>query len=192
MKHVRRLACRPLLCGSLLYLGTGYLLYFAAMSLGQTPEWAFGFIEGMKTVVKATATAVRVGERLEANPFPAQVVIMYCALSTSFLTAWFTHSVLGNKRVRDKWLEAYAQQGFGPVRLAACGLMLLPVQLVYPTILFLHESRSLSWQAIQLFSPSFASASLLLFAGFLPAVAVPAATCFLYLAMERRTLGSDM
>jgi hypothetical protein len=189
MKLFSRLKGRPLLCGSLIYLSTGYLLYFAALYVGQAPECAAGFIQAMKALVIATATAEKVAERLQSNPFPAQVVITYCTISTLFLTAWFTRSVLGKPRARDKWLSAYSRQGFGPLRSAAFALILLLTLLLYPTILFIHESRSLSWQAMLLFSPSIISASLLLFAAFMPAMAAPAATCFLYLAMDRRPAG---
>ncbi len=187
---MKKLKNRPLLSGGLVYLAFGYALYFAGLNLNPAPEWARDLIEAMKPLVKALITAERVADRLQSNPFSAQAVILYCAIASVLLTAWFTYSIVGKKEVRNRWLSIYASQGLSRLRLATYAVVLLLSLLLFPTILFVHNPQSISWQAISFFSSSAASVSFLLLMNFVPAIAVPSAMCFLRLALFGHKLNS--
>jgi hypothetical protein len=76
---------RPFWMGFLVNVLLGYFIYFVALAQSEPPGWAIGYIEQLKPTLRALETAARLSDR----PFPAQVTIVYVAISTVLLTAYY-------------------------------------------------------------------------------------------------------
>jgi hypothetical protein len=76
---------RPFWMGFLVNVLLGYSIYFVALAQSEPPGWAIGYIEQLKPTLTALETAARLSDR----PFPAQVGILYVAISTVLLTVYY-------------------------------------------------------------------------------------------------------
>jgi len=80
---------RPLYLAVFLFWGLGYVLYFWALFWPPTPQWGRDFMLSMMSTMGALESAARVAAVFHHDPFPAQVVIMYCGVGAIILTCWF-------------------------------------------------------------------------------------------------------
>ncbi|MFZ1180456.1 MAG: hypothetical protein WAN92_02870 [Herbaspirillum sp.] len=101
---------RPLFLVYLLFLFIGYVLYLAAYFM-PTPHWGRELMTWATPTVQGLDTAARVALEKQTDPFPAQVVVLYCALGMVVLIAVGLLYVCGNREFREaclrKLLEGY-------------------------------------------------------------------------------------
>lgn len=160
----------PFISGAVIYLLIGYMLYFYALAIPEPPVWATDWIQQLASIVKALKTAARVS----THPFPAQVIILYCAFGSILLTGYFTCRLYSMKDVLERGRQRYAESGMSKARIFFTGVICLACAIgFYPTILFVSDPRYIDWRDISIFSPSFMSISSLLLSSGLPALGFP-------------------
>lgn len=76
---------RPFWMGFLVNVLLGYSIYFLALAQPEPPTWAISYMEQLKPTLTALETTALLSDR----PFPAQVTILYVAISTILLTAYY-------------------------------------------------------------------------------------------------------
>jgi len=154
------------------YLAIGYTLFFIAYLLPESPAWVVGLIEQLKPTVKALKTAVRVNE----HPFPAQVVIAYCAFGSIVLTAYVTYCFFFVETVRLWLTQKYFERIniWSRSKLFFAGLFgFVCAFLFFPMSLFINDPINIGWRTIWFFSPSFGSVTFLLITSSLPVIFFP-------------------
>ena len=157
---------RLLLVGFFVHVVIGYGLYFVALAQPEPPTWATGYIEQLKPTVKRLETAAQLSDR----PFPAQVMILYTAISTVLLTTYTVYCVFFVKHNRREFYrrqcEGLQQPGATAnqwLRLAVVGVfILIIVGFLWPMILLFMGLSYINWQVVALFSSSIGSATVLL------------------------------
>lgn len=174
-------ALRQLWLASGVYLTIGYALYFSALMLPEPPTWAISLIEQLKPTVKALKTAVRV----DAHPFPAQVVIAYCAFASIVLTAYVTYCFFFVEDVQLWLMKKYGERidiwSYQKLLLAGIFCLICGI-LFFPMTLFINDPTNIGWRTVSLFSPSFGSVTFLLIVGStLPVSFSPMAMLHFYL-----------
>jgi len=166
---------RPILLACTVFLLAGYCLYLMAV-IFPAPSWALMVIEWSTPTVRALHSAANVAELRGQSPFPAQVVILYCAWGSIVLTAWCVYHCFFTRPLRESWFRhaerRAIEQKFTRAKLITVGLITTSIWLFYPTVLFIHSPSSTSWQATNFFSPSFGSITFLLLAGYVNVIAV--------------------
>jgi hypothetical protein len=100
---------RPVLLACIVFLATGYALYLGALWL-PAPRWGRELVAWCMPVVKALDSAERVGIISGRDPFPAQVVILYCALGSILLIAWCLFWFGYSRQAREVSLMPYLDQ----------------------------------------------------------------------------------
>jgi hypothetical protein len=157
---------RPFWAGLLVNLVLGYSLYFIALAEQKPPTWAIGYIELLKPTVTALNTAARVSD----HPFPAQVMILYAAVSAVLLSVYFVYCAFFVKHIREElcrrfseWMQQFdggtARQR---LKIAGTGVFFLLLTLLYPLILTALSSENIGWREVGFFSPSIGSGTILL------------------------------
>ena len=168
-------ACLPvlerlLLGGFCVHVVIGYALYFSTLAQQEPPAWATGYIEQLKPTVKRLETAAQ----LSARPFPAQVMILYTAISTVLLTIYSVYCAFFVKHRRREFYRRYCeglqQPGATPnqgLKFAVAGVVvLIVVGFIWPMILLFMGMGYINFQVAALFSSSISSATaLLIFSG---------------------------
>lgn len=158
---------RRILCVCLIFMLTGYALYFAALEVSP-PSWAIAVVKMSAPTLKALSSAGQIANLRGQNPFPIQVIILYCAGGSLLLSGWCMHQCYFDERRRGAWIgfaeERLIQQRITRTKLIVIGLATTSIWLFFPTILFVHSPASMSWQAKAFFSPTISSATFLLFA----------------------------
>lgn len=159
---------RTVLRGCAVFLFVGYVLYFMAV-IFQPPSWALATIKWFSPTVNALRSAETVAALRGLSPFPAQVVILYCAWGSIALSAWCGYHCFFTKQVREPWFR-YAEkkmisQGYTRIKLVWVGIVTSSFWLFYPTTLFIDSASSTSWRAIYFFSSSLSSITFLLLSG---------------------------
>lgn len=161
---------RLILVGFLVHMAIGYALYFVAQTQLEPPAWVTGYIEHLKPTIKRLETATQLSDR----PFPAQVMILYAAISTVLLTMYFVHCAFFVKHRRQEFYRRYCeglkQPGRTPnrwLRFAVTGILVLILYgFIWPNVLLFMRVSYISWEGIALFSSSIFSVTvLLLFSG---------------------------
>jgi hypothetical protein len=178
---------RLLLAGFLVHVVTGYTLYFVALAQPEPPVWAAEYIEQLKPTVKRLETAAQLSDR----PFPAQVMILYTAVSTVRLMVYSVYCAFFVKHERREFYRRYCeglqQPGATPnLRLkgAVTGVgMLIAVGFIWPSVLLFMRMSYFNYQVVALFSSSIGSATvLLLSSGFMALICVIGIWC-IYLSI---------
>lgn len=176
----------------------GYSLYFTAWAQAEPLAWAIGAIEQLKPTLRALETAARLSD----HPFPAQVMILYTAISSVLLTMYWGSYLFFVKHIRQEMYRHYRKQlqqtGF-PIRkrlgFAAGGVMILFVFGYYvPVDYFIKggvkggvvmDSGRVFLRATTLFAPSILSATLLLVLSAIAAAALVISPWAFYLSIAR-------
>jgi hypothetical protein len=157
---------RLLLVGFLVHVVIGYTLYFVALAQPEPPAWAIGYIELLKPTVKRLETAAQLSDR----PFPAQVMILYSAVSTVMLTVYSVYCAFFVKHERREFYRRYCeglqQPGATPnqwLKGAVAGVgLLIAVGFIWPSVLLFMRMSYFNYQVVALFSSSIGSATVLL------------------------------
>jgi len=157
---------RLLLVGFLVHVVIGYTLYFVALAQPEPPVWAAEYIEQLKPTVKRLETAAQLSDR----PFPAQVMILYTAVSTVLLTVYSVYCAFFVKHERREFYRRYCeglqQPGATPnqgLKSAVAGVgVLIAVGFLWPSILLFMGMSYFNYQVVALFSSSIGSATVLL------------------------------
>jgi hypothetical protein len=144
----------------------GYTLYFVALAQPEPPVWAAEYIEQLKPTVKRLETAAQLSDR----PFPAQVMILYTAVSTVLLTVYSVYCAFFVKHERREFYRRYCeglqQPGATPnqgLKSAVAGVgVLIAVGFLWPSILLFMGMSYFNYQVVALFSSSIGSATVLL------------------------------
>lgn len=166
---------RPILLACAVFLFAGYCLYLMAV-IFPAPLWALMVIEWFMPIVRSLHSAANVAALHGQSPFPAQVVILYCAWGSIVLTVWCVYHCFFTRPLRESWFrhaeKKAIEQGVSRAKLITVGLATTSIWLFYPTVLFIHSPSSTSWQAIKFFSSSLGSITFLLLAGYVNVIAV--------------------
>jgi hypothetical protein len=157
---------RLLLAGFLVHVVIGYTLYFVALAQPEPPAWAIGYIEQLKPTVKRLETAAQLSDR----PFPAQVMILYAAVSTVLLAVYSVYCAFFVKHERREFYRRYCeglqQPGATPnlgLKGAVAGVgVLIAVGFIWPSVLLFMGMSYFNYQTVALFSSSIGSATVLL------------------------------
>ena len=157
---------RLLLVGFLVHVVIGYTLYFVALAQPEPPVWAAEYIEQLKPTVKRLETAAQLSDR----PFPAQVMILYAAVSTVLLAVYSVYCAFFVKHERREFYRRYCeglqQPGATPnqgLKSAVAGVgVLIAVGFLWPSILLFMGMSYFNYQVVALFSSSIGSATVLL------------------------------
>lgn len=149
----------PILGIIFLYLLLGYALYFAALSV-EPSGLNLGWFEALKAYVKSIRTATRVAALRNESAFPAQIIIMYCAIGTVLVAAWAAWYSTGIQ-YRNRLIKDFSAGGYSRFRYAVVGIFLLVLPVFFLTIFFM-DTKIISWRDHVLFSSSLKSASFLL------------------------------
>ena len=153
-----------------LFLITGYVFYFAAYLL-PTPQWGRDLMTWAMPTVAALDSAARVAAIKGTDPFPAQVVILYCAWGSILLTVWYVYAGTCNARLQRKLLCHYRNQyremphEKRPSKLGFFlrGVVLLLAAIFIPYVFFWLSTKTLMWQNFTFHSSSIISVSFLLY-----------------------------
>src|SRR5580765_2204366 len=100
---------RPLFLAYLLFLFIAYVLYLTAYFM-PTPYWGRELMAWATPTVQGLDTAARVAVERQTDPFPAQVVILYCALGMVVLIAGGLLYVCGNREFRESGIRNLIKQ----------------------------------------------------------------------------------
>lgn len=147
-----------------LYLVVGYAIYVFSLAL-PTPKWATDLVHSLKPVVKSLSTADRINE----NPFPVQIIILYTAFSSIAMTAYITYILFSDKSLCSRGLSRCISLKITVKKLFWLGVFaLLAGTVAFPLILFIHSPISISWQAASFFSSTISSITFLLLSTHLP------------------------
>ena len=157
---------RLLLVGFLVHVVIGYTLYFVALAQPEPPVWAAEFIEQLKPTVKRLETAAQLSD----HPFPAQVMILYAAVSTVLLAVYSVYCAFFVKHERREFYRRYCeglqQPGATPnlgLKGAVAGVgVLIAVGFIWPSVHLFMEMSYFNYQTVALFSSSIGSATVLL------------------------------
>ena len=157
---------RLLLVGFLVHVVIGYTLYFVALAQPEPPVWAAEYIEQLKPTVKRLETAAQLSD----HPFPAQVMILYTAVSTVLLAVYSVYCAFFVKHERREFYRRYCeglqQPGATPnlgLKGAVAGVgVLIAVGFIWPSVHLFMEMSYFNYQAVALFSSSIGSATVLL------------------------------
>ena len=166
---------RPFLVSFMVNVVLGYALYFIALAQSEPPTWAIGLIEHLKPTVKALQTAAR----LNAHPFPAQVMILFAAISSVPLTVSFIYYAFFVKQIRQelhqRLCERAQQLGVTAklrLKFAVSGVFVWILSIsLFPMLLLVQDPTSISWRAAGFFSTSIFSVTFLLLASGITALA---------------------
>jgi|CXWL01.1.fsa_nt_gi preprotein translocase subunit SecY len=168
---------RPFLVGFLVNVVIGYTVYFVALAHPEPPPWAISYIEQLKPTVKALDIAARISDR----PFPAQVMILYAAISAVLLTLYFIYCAFFVTHIRQEFhrrlCERAQQLGVTAklrLKFAYAGVFMLIISSsLFPMLFYIlgQDPTNISWRAAAFFSPSIASVAFLLLVSGLTALA---------------------
>ena len=178
---------RLLLVGFLVHVVTGYALYFVAQTQPEPPAWAAEYIEQLKPTVKRLETAAQLSDR----PFPAQVMILYTAVSTVMLTVYSVYCAFFVKHERREFYRRYCeglqQPGATPnlgLKGAVVGVgVLIAVGFIWPSVLLFMGMSYFNYQVVALFSSSIGSATVLLLSSGLMALSCVIGIWCIYLSI---------
>jgi hypothetical protein len=179
---------RPFWAGLLVNVVIVYSLYFLALAQGEPPTWAVEYIELLKPIVKALNTAARISH----HPFPAQVMILYAAVSAVLLSVYFVYCAFFVKHIREElcrrfseWMQQF-DGGTARQRLkfAGTGVFFILVTPLWPLILMILSSENIGWREVGLFSPSIGSSTILLLMPIHTAVSCVLGQWFIYVSMR--------
>jgi len=156
---------RPIYIACVLFLVIGYLFYFSAYLL-PTPQWGRELMIWAMPTVKGLDSAARVGAIRGTDPFPAQVVILYCALGSILLTVWCVCKGSFNERLLQEMLcncrkvprekrPSKFQYFFAGVAALLAGIFCLYMA-------FWFSASNITWHDFKFHSSSTGSASFLL------------------------------
>ena len=145
--------------------------------------------------VQALDSAARVGAIKGTDPFPAQVVILYCAWGAILLTLWYVYAGTCNARLQRKILCDHRSKyqkiphKKRPSRilffLAGVVLLIAAVFILYVTLWF--TVTNLVWQNFQFHSSSISSVSFLLFVAVIAPLYVIFSPAMFYLSLFSNT-----
>ncbi|SFW29582.1 hypothetical protein [Nitrosovibrio sp. Nv17] len=160
----------------LIFCVLGYVLYFTAR-WGEPPTWALAGIETLKPVLGALGNAARVSD----VPFPAQVILIYCAFGFPFLTVWAMYRVFVTEDPRKIIMPG--KNELPRWKLACLGVGQLVLILSFIGICIHEHTGSIGWEMHAFFSPGFGTATILLigYGGF--AMTIPIVFYWLWIAL---------
>src|SRR5438128_6256237 len=90
---------RPIYLSFPTLLSSDLLFYFAAYLL-PTPKWGRDLMTWAMPILNRLDSAVRVGAIKGTDPFPAQVVILYCSSGSILLMGWALFWVCYSREAR--------------------------------------------------------------------------------------------
>ncbi|HEY8095332.1 MAG TPA: hypothetical protein VIE65_04455 [Methylobacter sp.] len=158
----------PVFAALSIFIVGGYVLYLSALLL-PSPLWAVNTIEWFKPIVKSLQTAASVGLLHQENPFPAQVVILYCALATIVLILFCSYWLSFHREVYEVTLANYENK---PSKEKASKRKLLVTGVIGPLMFslmlywaFWAGRESIDWRTIAFYSSNIGSATFLLITG---------------------------
>ncbi len=181
---------RSLLLVCLFYILMGYVLFFAARLL-PTPAWGSAFMAWWAPVIKAIQTATRVGLFKGHDPFPIQLVILYCVLGTPLLVLYSAAVAFLSARLREKWfsntIRHTRQTNYSRTKLFFIGLSVLFLFTFFPYLAFFtgRYSDDIGWRTIGMYSPTLFATSLFLVLS-LMSICINSGITDIYLAFSRR------
>jgi hypothetical protein len=173
--------------GFFVHVVIGYGLYFVALAQPEPPVWAAEYIEQLKPTVKRLETAAQLSDR----PFPAQVMILYTAVSTVMLTVYSVYCAFFVKHERREFYRRYCeglqQPGATPnlgLKGAVVGVgVLIAVGFIWPSVLLFMGMSYFNYQVVALFSSSIGSATVLLLSSGLMALSCVIGIWCIYLSI---------
>lgn len=153
-------------CGVFVFLG--YIFYFLAL-LVPTPKWGRMLMEYMTPSIQGLHTVTAVAAKTGGDPFPAQVVILYCAISLLVLMVWFILHYTLNVSVKKAFLQSILMMNPDKrptrLRLFVSGLFLVLAFLFGIYMAFWSDMGSVTWRTQSYFSSSIYSTTFLIFGG---------------------------
>lgn len=156
---------RPLIMVCTTYAIVCYALFFIAWLL-PTPEWAPTLMAWFAKTIKAIAVSTRVGELNGYDPFPIQVVILYCVFGTLPIALYVIKFAYFNPRNRSKWFESIIAQmenkKLPRLKLFFLGIVGIAICTFFPYIIFFVGRRSIDWSTLRNYSPTLLATSLFL------------------------------
>lgn len=176
---------RLIYLGLILFLVIGYSLFFLAYFFS-TPEWGKALMAYFAPIVKRLNNAARVSALTGGDPFPAQVVILYCAWGSIVLTIWNLYWGIFKSALREAAIEKFhalltdKKHKCTRTKLVLYGL-LMPVFLVflgYVAFWSFSPDTTIDWREISFYSSRIGSVTFL----FLSSLTL-ATTFFMFIGM---------
>ncbi len=179
---------RPVLLACIVFLVTGYALYLGALWL-PPPQWGRELMAWCMPAVKALDSAERVGIISGRDPFPAQVVILYCALGSILLIAWCLFCFGYSHQAREMSLMPYLDQDKNGavfrIEWLFCGVAggMLFTFCLY--VFFWFSAPRITWHDHTFHAPTLSAASLLLIGAMFLSVATAISPLGIYISLSR-------
>ena len=176
---------RPIYSGLILFLVIGYSLFFLAYFF-PTPQWGKALMVYFAPIVKGLNYATRVSALKGEDPFPAQVVILYCAWGSIVLTIWNLYWGIFKSALREELIEKAGKlmtderYKYSRARVVLTGLFMpifVALLLGYLFWSFSPES-SIIWREISIYSSRIGPVTFL----FMMALTLPE-TLFMFISM---------
>lgn len=179
---------RPLIMVCTTYAIVCYALFFIAWLL-PTPEWAPTLMAWFAKTIKAIAVSTRVGELNGYDPFPIQVVILYCAVGITPITVYCIQFCLFNQSNRRKWFDGFLDKAkekkISRQKLLFMGVVTLSAAIWVPYLTFFYEWNNLEWRTIKGYSPTIFATLLFLIGSFIPTLGSLAGGGGIYLVFSK-------
>ncbi|EJM98408.1 hypothetical protein [Herbaspirillum sp. YR522] len=177
---------RPIYMGALAFAGIGYGLFFAAYFL-PTPQWGRELVTWAMPFMGGLRSAQEVGALMRADPFPAQVVVLYCAWGTFVMAIWFAGWSWGWPALRLKILCGY-KANMKPkdrtkARLIFMTFFGLPLTTMLLGFFWASPCSSCLW-SVQIYSAKISSITFLLLQPLLVSCALSATPFFFYMTFS--------
>lgn len=186
---------RPLYLTCLVFFLVGQALYLAAYFM-PTPHWGRELMTWATPTVQGLNTAARVAVERQTDPFPAQVVILYCAVGMVVLIGgWGLFCICGNRDFLEYRLQEFRKNhGDGQkARLKAFFTGLGGVS-IFPFLLYFMifcSVTNITWRTHNLFSSSIGSISFLLLATASMSLVTSTSPLFLLFAFKPHAISSN-
>lgn len=181
---------RPIWIACILFIALGYGLYFIA-SMAPTPEWGRELIEYLAGSVKALDTAAQVAALKGNDPFPAQIVILYCAIGSILFAGWCLYAGAVDNRMLEELVLNYkampSKSRPSKFRLFVASSTAAGVTFLGWVILFLLNSKTISWRDAAFYSASVHSTTFLIACCVIFAISIPVAYTCLHLAFSKNS-----
>lgn len=169
------------------FVAVGYAIFLLAAYL-PAPVLGKEVVAYLSDLVKALRTAVKVAALDGSDPFPVQVIILYCAFGSILLAGWCLYWGCLLKESRRSYAQKASNANISRLKLAWVGTVLLACAFfLFPMMLFVLDPVHITWRDKAYLSTSWSSISTLLISSLFPAITLPVAGCAIYSALYRST-----
>lgn len=176
----------------LIYVAVGYILFYFAV-LFSVAGWCRALVEYFSASISALNNASRVSIRNGDDPFPSQIVILYCAFGSIALSIGCIRAWVFNKDALQASLSSYraikSTERPSRLRIFIAGFVaLFGAVLGWYVLFFLNtKSNTVSWRDAAFFSSSLPSVTFLMACSVMFATCVSAAIVAFYIALSKHS-----